>query len=305
MLERTFTRAFKRTRAADRMSDQWQPLLEAKLNTTIESEVSLGGGDFADSRRLHLTNGDSVFVKTHANPPPNFFTTEATGLTWLRSTHSVAIPEVLFVSDDPPCLALQWIDEGPRVSLGEQQFGRDLAELHRQAFPHFGRADSATTGSLAVPNLPVDDWVSFYRDQRLLPLLKLSQTRNALPDSVCKNLIRLCDQLERLAPLDTSPSLVHGDLWAGNRLVDRNGKSWLIDPAAHGNHREFDLAMMRLFGGYEESCFAAYQEVYPLSDGWQDRVALFQLAPLIVHAIKFGGHYASATASALNACGFN
>ncbi|MEZ5139333.1 MAG: fructosamine kinase family protein [Acidimicrobiales bacterium] len=92
---------------------------------------------------------------------------------------------------------------------------------------------------------------------------------------------------------------MHGDLWAGNRLVDRAGRSWLIDPAAHGGHREFDLAMMRLFGGFEEACFAAYDEARPLAEGWRERVPLHQLAPLIVHAVKFGGGYRAAAAAAL------
>ncbi|NND92806.1 MAG: fructosamine kinase, partial [Granulosicoccus sp.] len=91
----------------------------------------------------------------------------------------------------------------------------------------------------------------------------------------------------------------HGDLWAGNRLVDKMGRSWLIDPASHGGHREFDLAMMRLFGGFSEACFNSYQEHFPLTDGWKQRIALHQLAPLIVHAIKFGGAYAGATENAL------
>ncbi|MEX2625882.1 MAG: fructosamine kinase family protein, partial [Ilumatobacteraceae bacterium] len=99
---------------------------------------------------------------------------------------------------------------------------------------------------------------------------------------------------------EEAPARLHGDLWAGNRLVDRQGRSWLIDPAAHGGHREFDLAMMRLFGGYGQDCFAAYAETFPLADGWEARVPLHQLAPLVVHAIKFGGGYVAATARALD-----
>ncbi|HAS10233.1 MAG TPA: fructosamine kinase, partial [Acidimicrobiaceae bacterium] len=95
------------------------------------------------------------------------------------------------------------------------------------------------------------------------------------------------------------PARLHGDLWAGNRLVDRDGRSWLIDPAAHGGHREFDLAMMRLFGGFGAACFAAYDDVHPLADGWEARVPLHQLAPLVVHAIKFGGGYVAGTERAL------
>ena len=96
------------------------------------------------------------------------------------------------------------------------------------------------------------------------------------------------------------PARLHGDLWAGNRIVGAGGRSWLVDPAAHGGHREFDLAMMRLFGGFGPSCFGAYDEEYPLADGWVDRVALHQIAPLVVHAIKFGGGYVSAATDAIS-----
>ena len=95
------------------------------------------------------------------------------------------------------------------------------------------------------------------------------------------------------------PARLHGDLWAGNRLVDTQGRNWLIDPAAHGGHREFDLAMMRLFGGFGGECFAVYADEYPLADGWEARVPLHQIAPLVVHAIKFGGSYVSAATAAI------
>jgi fructosamine-3-kinase len=93
---------------------------------------------------------------------------------------------------------------------------------------------------------------------------------------------------------------LHGDLWAGNRLVDAGGRNWLVDPAAHGGHREFDLAMMRLFGGFGSECFTAYTEVAPLAAGWQERVPLHQIAPLVVHAIKFGGGYGGAAVAAID-----
>jgi len=232
------------------LTHDWQALLEKQLNASIENQTRLGGGDFADSRCLTLSDKRRVFLKTHKKPPPNFFSTEATGLTWLHNTRTVPIPEVLWVSDTPPGLALQWIQEGPRVASGEQH-----------------------TGSLALPNTPSSDWVTFYRDQRLIPLIQLSEDRNALPKNTQRLLATLCDSLDQFAPPAAKPSLVHGDLWAGNRIVDGDGLSWLIDPAAHGNHREFDLAMMRLFGGYGEDCYAAYQEHTPLDAG--DAVSRF------------------------------
>ena len=109
----------------------------------------------------------------------------------------------------------------------------------------------------------------------------------------------MADRLPELGGPTEPPARLHGDLWAGNRLVGADGENWLIDPAAHGGHREFDLAMMRLFGGFGADCFAAYADVFPLADGWERRVPLHQLAPLAVHAIKFGGAYVGATQHAL------
>jgi fructosamine-3-kinase len=112
-----------------------------------------------------------------------------------------------------------------------------------------------------------------------------------LPDSAIDQLERLAsaERLSALGAASEPPARLHGDLWAGNRLVGTSGQSWLIDPAAHGGHREFDLAMMRLFGGFGPECFAAYDEVHPLESGWEDRVALHQIAPLVVNSIMFGG----------------
>ena len=110
----------------------------------------------------------------------------------------------------------------------------------------------------------------------------------------------MAGRLAELGGPPEPPARLHGDLWAGNRLVGSGGESWLIDPAAHGGHREFDLAMMRLFGGFGDACFAAYAEVAPLAEGWQERVPLHQLAPLVVHAIKFGGGYVGASVQALD-----
>lgn len=111
----------------------------------------------------------------------------------------------------------------------------------------------------------------------------------------------MAGRLDQLPVPVEPPARLHGDLWAGNRLVDSDGQNWLIDPAAHGGHREFDLAMMLLFGGYSTACFTTYHEQHPLADGWERRVPLHQLAPLAVHAVKFGGNYEAATSRALDA----
>jgi fructosamine-3-kinase len=133
----------------------------------------------------------------------------------------------------------------------------------------------------------------------LLPLARLAAEADALPAESVGGLEAVAGRLESLAGPQEPPARLHGDLWAGNRIVGLGGRSWLIDPAAHGGHREFDLAMMDLFGGFGDDCFAAYNDSFPLADGWYDRVTLHQIAPLVVHAIKFGGGYVPAASAAI------
>ncbi|CAN5590427.1 fructosamine kinase family protein [soil metagenome] len=287
----------------------------AELGSEVVRHGRLGGGDVAESYRLELADGRQVFAKTHRDPPPGFFTTEAWGLAWLREAEAgaAAVPEVLAVSDgpasggtdgspgdEPPALVLEWIEEGRSSGTTEADLGRSLAELHRAGAPCFGREDRRTTGSRALPNDPCDTWVEFFATRRLLPLARLAHDGGALPESTVADLESVAGRLDALGGAVEPPARLHGDLWAGNRLVDRNAQNWLIDPAAHGGHREFDLAMMRLFGGFGSDCFSAYHDTFPLAPDWEERVPLHQLAPLTVHAIKFGGGYVGATRRALD-----
>jgi fructosamine-3-kinase len=250
---------------------------------------------------VDLADGRRVFVKTHRRPPAGFFTTEATGLAWLGEAFAVDVPQVLAVSDDSPALlALEWIERGVAGPSTELDFGRRLADLHRAGAPAFGREDRRTTGSRALPNEPADTWAEFYGARRLLPLAKLASDAGALPAASIAQLDAMAARLESLGGPPEPPARLHGDLWGGNRLVGTGGRSWLIDPAAHGGHREFDLAMMDLFGGFGDDCFAAYNEAFPLATGWQERIALHQIAPLVVHAIKFGGGYVHAAVAAID-----
>ncbi len=275
-------------------------LVEGGTGTEIRSRARLGGGDVAESFRLELSDGRTVFAKTHRAPPPGFFLTEAAGLEWLRGTGTLPIPEVLAVAAD--ALVLEWIEEGRPVDSTEEELGRGLAELHRVDWSAFGRPDRRSTGSRGLPNEPTDDWAEFYAQNRLLPLARLAADGGALPAAAISELEALAARLPDLGVPAEPPSLLHVDLWAGNRLVDERGRSWLIDPAVHGGHREFDLSMMLLFGGFGRDCFGAYEEVFPLAEGFEERVPLHQLAPLTVHAIKFGGGYGPATVRALEAC---
>lgn len=283
------------------MNDTLAGAVAMALGSPVVSMAVVHGGDVAAAYRVSLADGRQVFAKTHPSAPAGFFTTEATGLTWLRAAAAVPVPAVLAVADEPvPMLVLAWIDVGGGRGDDalEVAFGRGLAALHDAGAPSFGREDRRTTGSRALPNEPQSTWAEFYATDRLLPLARLARDGRALSPSAIAGLERLAASLGRFDD-GAPPARLHGDLWAGNRLVARDGTSWLIDPAAHGGHREFDLAMMRLFGGFGPACFAAYEEAHPLGAGWAERVELHQIAPLVVHAIKFGGGYVAAAERAI------
>lgn len=289
------------------MEDALRTAVEEALGTTVAASRLLGGGDVARSYRVELADGRTVFAKSHDRPPPGFFLTEAAGLRWLREAGAIGVPEVLAAADgngpgEPgptAVLVLPWIAESRRAAPDEVAFGRSLARLHAAGAPSFGREDRRPTGSRSLPNDPAPTWTEFYAERRLLPLVRMAHSAGAVDAGVLAGVERIAANLERFGAHDEPPARLHGDLWAGNRVVDEAGRSWLIDPAAHGGHREFDLAMMRLFGGFGPAAFSAYAEVSPLADGWERRVPLHQLAPLLVHAVKFGGSYPRAVAAAV------
>jgi fructosamine-3-kinase len=274
--------------------------IAAALGASLLGARPVAGGDVAVAYRLELDDGRQVFAKTHANPQPFAFSTEAAGLAWLREAEAVDIPEVLAVSDAPPFIALEWVDTGRPGSNTEEALGRSLARLHAAGATRFGREDRRSTGSRGLPNETCETWAEFYAEKRLLPLARLAADAAALPRKSIAALEGLAPRLESLGGPAEPAARLHGDLWGGNRLVGVGGRNWLIDPAAHGGHREFDLAMMRLFGGFGDACFGAYHEATPLAAGWEERVVLHQLAPLVVHAIKFGGGYVGAVEAALH-----
>jgi fructosamine-3-kinase len=271
------------------------------LDDEVVSASPVRGGDVADAYWVTTVGRGVVFAKRHRTAPPGFFTTEASGLSWLRDAGAVAVPEVLAVSDDPAVLVLEWVEPGRSTGSTEADLGRALAALHAAAAPSFGREDRRTTGSRGLPNEPYPTWAEAYAANRLLPLARLTADAGALPAAAVQDLEDVAVRLVELGGPAEPPARLHGDLWGGNRLVGAGGVNWLIDPAAHGGHREFDLAMMRLFGGFGDEAFAAYGDVAPLAEGWVDRIPLHQLAPLAVHALKFGGGYVAATQRALHA----
>lgn len=254
----------------------------------------VGGGDINEAWRVTLADGRDAFVKTRADARPGEYAAEARGLRWLAEPGAVRTPRVLEIADDR--LVLEWVAQGSLSTAGAEELGRGLALTHAAGAETFGDPTGGGTGfgSLRLPNDPAPDWPSFYAERRLLPLAKIARRRGALSESGARAVESVCERLPALAGPPEQPARLHGDLWSGNAMADADGRPWLIDPSAYGGHREVDLAMLRLFGAPSPRVFAAYEEIAPLAEGWEERVELWQLLPLLVHAVLFGGGYVSA-----------
>lgn len=266
------------------------------LPTGASNVTRVGGGDINEAYRVALADGSEAFVKTRTDPMPGEYAAEAAGLAWLAEPGALRTPRVLEV--DERYLALEWIAPalaGALGAAGAEELGRGLATTHAAGAPCFGwTGGSGGFGSLRLSNEPTADWAAFYAERRLCPLAKLAAQRGALSAAAVEAIERVCAKLDELCGPPEPPSRLHGDLWSGNVMADIHGHPWLIDPSVYGGHREVDLAMLALFGAPPARVFAAYEEVAPLADGWRDRVELYQLLPLLVHALLFGGSYAGA-----------
>jgi fructosamine-3-kinase len=184
------------------------------------------------------------------------------------------------VNDD--FLALAWVDSAPRVEAFDAALGRGLAQLHALGADRFG-AERTFIGSLEVPEPACDSWPAYYAQARLEPLLRMAVDRGALADPAPVE--RVIARIDDLCGPSEPPARLHGDLWSGNVMAGPDGAPWLVDPAAYGGHREIDLAMLALFGAPGRGFLEAYEEVAPLAAGHQERVALYQLLPLLVHSV--------------------
>lgn len=251
----------------------------------------VGGGDINQAYRVLLADGAEAFVKTREDPAPGEYAAEAAGLQWLAEPAALRTPRVLAV--DQRYLALEWIQPGRLGRAGADELGLGLALTHAAGTPCFGweAGGASGFGSLRLSNEPSPDWPSFYAERRLEPLARAAGERGLFSTAAVASVERVCDRLPELAGPPEPPARLHGDLWSGNVMADGDGRPWLVDPAAYGGHREVDLAMLALFGVPSERVLAAYQERTPLAAGWDERLALYQLAPLLVHAVLFGGSY--------------
>lgn len=276
--------------------------LEERLGQRVAHASRLSGGDINDAYQVELEDGARWFVKSSPSAPTTLFPAEARGLDWLRVPGALRLPEVRAVSDahDPiGFLVLELIEPGRAGADFDEHLGRGLAKLHRTPAPAFGLDHDNFIGSLPQENTPKASWAEFYRTRRLEPQLERAVNSGQASYAMRRGFTRLFTKLSALVGPDDGPCRLHGDLWSGNVHISESGEPCLLDPAVYGGHREVDLAMMRLFGGFAERVFAAYDEAFPLASGAAERVALYQLYPLMVHVNLFGGSYGASVERAL------
>ena len=254
----------------------------------VRSLQRVGGGDINDAYAAELEDGTLAFVKTRADAPAGEYAAEAAALRWLAVPNGLGAPQVLGASDQ--LLVLEWLEPG--AAGDEAELGRGLAWVHAAGADAFGGPAPLRIGPLALPNEPLPDWASFYAERRLRPLLAPARDRGSLSADGVRAVESVCERIAELAGPPEPPARLHGDLWSGNVLWS-GGRPYMIDPIAYGGHREVDLAMLRLFGSPGAGFLAAYEDVAPLAPGHEDRVGLYQLFPLLVHAVLFGGGYGS------------
>jgi len=253
-----------------------------------------------------LADGRDVFVKqASTSDQAAELAAEANGLRWLAEPGVVPVPRVIAVDDE--MLVIAMLPPGRATREAARELGAALARLHAAGAPSFGApwagfiAGLPLPGSTAAGSLGAAAWPQWYAENRIVPYLETAMDRGGLSRADARLITTVADQIGELAGPPEPPARIHGDLWSGN-VFWSGGKGWLIDPAAHGGHRETDLAMLALFGAPDlEEILTAYQAVTPLADGWRTRVPLHQLHPLLVHACLFGEPYGTRAGAAARA----
>ncbi|RZS44167.1 fructosamine-3-kinase [Herbihabitans rhizosphaerae] len=252
---------------------------------------------------VDLACGGTVVAKRHDEP--SAVLAEVASLEWLAEPDGPPVPQVR--GHDHEWLIMDQVEPGRSSAPAAEDLGRRLAALHATGAPTFGAAPpggpvDAWIGLAPMRNDTGEDWPAWFAEHRIAPYVRSAVDAGSLEADDAAVLDEVCAKLDSLAGQRESPSRLHGDLWNGNVLWAADGRAWLIDPAAHGGHRESDLAMLALFGcAHLDRVLAAYDEAVPLADGWRERVPLHQLFPLLVHTVLFGGGYARSAVAAARA----
>lgn len=261
-------------------------------NITLQSFSFLAGGCINQGGKLSTSAGN-FFIKWNSRSKyPGMFEAEASGLQLLKASSSVHIPGVAscFDADDFQAILLEYVESKSKSDSYWENLGTSLASLHRNSNNTFGLDRSNYIGSLRQVNDPTPAWIDFFIEKRLAFQLKIAVDNQVLDKNTVRQFERLYLKLSSLLPIE-KPSLLHGDLWSGNVIADESGQPCLIDPAVYYGHREAELAFTTLFGGFDDRFYRSYDKAYPLVPGYDKRIDLYNLYPLLVHVNLFGGGY--------------
>ncbi len=261
---------------------------------TIQDFQFFYGGNFNLAVRITLQEGD-FFIKWNQGDHEGMFETEAKSLQILGETQVLTIPSVVNFGKivDKDYLMMEFLSPSPRKDNYWHDFGQKLARLHLHSSPQHGLSFNNYIGALAQSNEWMPDGIAFFAEKRLKVQAGLALYERRISPEMHGRLLALCEKLPQLLP-NEKPALLHGDLWSGNVMTDAQGAVALVDPSCYYGLREAELAFTTMFGGFEPAFYEAYHEVYPIENGFGDRIPLYNLYPLMVHVNLFGGGYLSA-----------
>lgn len=276
------------------INQAWEDALSQHFDKKISLDrVSVvGGGSINEARTLHTSEG-KFFVKINdAHSFPDMLKLEAKGLRFLAEHSDFAIPKPLACgeSEGKQWIVMEHIEGVSRKEDFWRLFATRMADMHRNSADHFGLETDNYLGSLRQCNTRTDSWPDFFAAQRIEPQLKEAKDRGKLSDEMKRRFETLLSHVEDFFP-DEPPAAIHGDLWSGNFMTNTSGEATIVDPAVYFGHREMDLGMSRMFGGFEDAFYDAYHEAYPLEPGWEARIEVANLYPLLAHVNLFGGSY--------------
>ncbi len=268
--------------------------LDPEDNGKLEEVRSVGGGSINAAFKV-TSSRSSYFLKVNSAARfPGMFEAEARGLRLMKESGEIGVPEPFATGQegDEAFILMEFLEGGRAETAFWEDFGKQLARMHQHSSEGFGLDHDNYIGSLPQYNQTRKDWPTFFAEMRLEPQLKMARDSGKMDGSDQKAFTRLFERLEHIFP-EESPALIHGDLWSGNYMVGPQGDPYIVDPAVYYGHREMDLGMSTLFGTFGDAFYRAYDQEYPLESGWEERLDVANLYPLMVHVNLFGGGFAS------------
>lgn len=280
---------------------QDQLALKTGLPVVIRQALTINGGSINECYLLDTSSGKFFLKRNLSSAFPNMFRCELQGLERISQVEGFRVPEVILSGqfEEYDYFITEFINPVQESSTFWENFGTALANLHKVSNEKHGYEHDNYIGSLPQSNKQHNNWHGFFVNERLEPQVLLALNNKHISRDTYEKFQRFYQKLEHVFPVEL-PCFLHGDLWSGNFISGNNHQPYLIDPAVYFGHREMDIAMTKLFGGFHPTFYSAYNASWPLEEGWKDRIELCNLYPLLVHQNLFGGSYIKAIKTTLN-----